>query len=155
MQRYNIRFSQTWKTVVAIMSPAFLFVPAVIFFPLYGRHLGAWTTYTMVFLLALGLLMGMYLVTKSNPKAMLTIDDDGFSIDFLQKNFYIPTSFEVKSDQVRKHSFETNNGSCYISFKTSASPSNFMISPADNSQEEQESFLKLSKALIEHNNKTS
>lgn len=161
MQQYNIRVTNTWKVVLTIvLVPSLTITPAIILGALYGPVLPDWLQYTIIYalLIACGVAT-LAIVKRSSPAAIMTLSDDGFSVDFKDKSFLSPSSFKIKISEITNFSIEGNATYDYMSFSTSVRPRRFNISAYSSGDEDQLLFAGLEeriRAMIAaHNDTTS
>jgi hypothetical protein len=155
MNQYSIRYGKTSTVILAIIIPSLCFVPGFVSLA-YIPDLPDWGLLTLVFvILGIDIVFTLAVVKKLNPKAILTLSDDGFYIEFESKGFPAPRSFDVKTSQIRNCYSDDNNGSYYISFSLDGPPGNFNIGAASKARQDETSFAELMLAVAEMVDRTN
>ena len=156
MKQYNIRVTNTTKVALTIIFGPIAVMPVMLYGLLHWPGFPDWVIAIWICLnIGLAGVFTFYLVKKMLPKAVLTVSDDGFSVDFLDKNFFTPAPFEIKIHQVANFYVEGANGMYYMSFKTSTYPYSFNIEARSKKEEEINTFLELIgviSKMVEKNN---
>jgi len=157
-QQYNIRVTNTARVVLTLIFIPLLIVPILVGTALYLPNLPDWFVMVEVCVfLSLAIVATIATVKKVSPVGVVTVNDDGFTVDFPKKSLFTPASFEIKINQVTNFYVEGGNGLYYMSFKTSVVPSGFNIEAVDKKEENMTPFLELMgviSGMVERNNKT-
>jgi len=156
--QYNVRITSNIKVVLTIiLVPLLTITPLIVLGALYGPAMPEWLEYTIIYgLLIAGGLLTLAIVKRASPSALMTLRDDGFSIDFKDKGIFARKSFSLQMSQVTGFSIEGNERYEYMSFSTSTSPSSFNVSASDKGLDEIADFdelkEKVSDMVAAHNN---
>jgi hypothetical protein len=144
MKQYNIRYDKTINILLALIFPPLLGIPALIIAAVYFPGLPEWALVSIIvtsFSLAIGL--SFYVIKRVSPYGILTLNDDGFVVDFPQKTFFTPGSFEIKISDIIQVSMKGNKVGYYMRFSTNTNQAEFNISQGSKSEEDGAAFQEL------------
>ncbi len=115
-----------------ILVPTLTITPLIVAGALYGPQMPEWLEYTIIYgLLIAGGLLTLAIVKRASPAAVMTLRDDGFSIDFKDKGLFARKSFSLQMSEVTGFSIEGNDRYEYMSFATNTRPSSFNVSTGE------------------------
>ncbi|MCD6012563.1 MAG: hypothetical protein K0Q79_2425 [Flavipsychrobacter sp.] len=147
MEQYNITYNRTISIVLAIVLPPVILIPAFIFtMANYAPSMPEWAEITTIIaLLAITFLVVFIAIKRINNKAVLTLKEDGFVIEFPIGMSYQP-SFEIKAADIIYIGVIDGEGSHYLNIKT-RKRGKFNIGPATNNSDDRASFDLLTQSL--------
>ncbi len=144
MRQFNVWFDQGWKIVLIILLPGFGVAPLILVCVYFSKYVTPeMVGGLMAVYLALCMWFVLRMVKRIQADAMLTFKADGFAIDFSDKSFFIPDSFEVKTKDIENYYLEGNSKGYFLNFKTFSSPGSFNIASKSNSEEDRIAFAEI------------
>lgn len=150
MDQYNVFYNKTMNIVLALILPSFVIPPFIYLMAHYLPNLPDWVIVPCIFLLlGIVILLSFRLVKSLNKQAMLTLNNDGFVIDFVETNKATPPSFEVKSYEIVKCKPVIKSNNIYMSLETSVAPYTFNICATSREQDDIVNFLTLMRKISE------
>ena len=136
--QYPIRYGRNYKVVLAIVLPCLLIIPFIFLMQNeVFKTWAEWEIWAAVFLF-LGLLIALclFLVFRVYPSAVLVINDNVFSIQFERSNWFGPTDFSFRFDEIVSFTSNFIGTDEYFLIKTKNPNHTFQISAASRSYEE-------------------
>lgn len=156
MKQYYVRLTNTGRVVAALVFTPLLIVPVIIFGAIYGPPMPEWLLFLFIFaLLGVALALTIKVIKNISPNVVVTVNDDGFDVDFPDKGRFARAPFKIKTRQIDNYYVEAANGLYYMSFKTSTAPSSFNLESRSRKDEDLTSFAELMvaiNALVENRN---
>ncbi len=148
MEQYNVFYNKTMHTVLALVITPLFIIPFLYILVHYFPGLPD-SVLVPCIIAMMGTVIGLslWLVKKSNRKALLSLSNDGFAITFDDP----PTSrsFEVHSTEIIECRQHYKNGNIYMSLKTSVAPFTFNICATSRESDDIAEFIVLMQKITE------
>jgi hypothetical protein len=150
MKQYAARFDKTSNIVMALVLPPLAVVPLILLVGKFAPGLADWQVIAGISIFMV-LLVGITvpLVMKMSPRCLVTLNDDGFVVDFPEKSKFAPGSFEVKSSEIINAKTGVTRAGLYIRLETSVKPQRFNLSQGSGVGDEMRGFAELSVAITQ------
>ncbi|MCD6012564.1 MAG: hypothetical protein K0Q79_2426 [Flavipsychrobacter sp.] len=143
MKQYNIIYSKDLPVFLTVIIVPLLFVPAFLAIA-YIPNLSQATIFSaVVAIMIASIVLTRAVIKVVMPKGMLTLNEDGFVIEFPNKGIFTPGSFEVKFTDILKLYERQKKDIPYLRIITILNPAKFNIEPISRDKDERASFREL------------
>ena len=150
MKQYYVGLTRTYQIILVLVFAPLIGVPVLLVGALYGPTMPGWAALAIIYgFIAVGIILAFLLTKAAQHKAVVTMREDGFSVDFESPNFLTPAPFELRMKQVDELNLKQVQGMCYMQVKATVAPYSFNLEGRNKGEEEQAEFLRMAGVVLE------